>query len=73
VLDVVRTAHRRRGRARGRGIVGEPVVEPIHDDIADEVDTDVMHDNVPVDVGQQTQGGAPRPTAYPRVRMSCLY
>jgi hypothetical protein len=57
--------HRRRGRARGYGVVGEPVVQPIHNDIADEVDTDVMHDDVPVDVGQQTQGGAPRLTAYP--------
>ena len=60
--------HRRRGRARGRG-VGEPVVQPIHDDIVDEVDTaDVQHD----DVGQQTQGGAPPPTAYPGGPMSCL-
>jgi hypothetical protein len=58
-------SHRRRGRTCGRGVVGDPVDQPIHDDIADEVDTDVIHDEVLVDVGQQTQGGAPRLTAYP--------
>ena len=48
--------HRRRGRARGRGV----------GDVVDEVDTaDVQHEDVPGDVGQQTQGGAPPPTAYP--------
>ena len=46
--------HRRRGWARGRGV----------GDVVDEVDTaDVQHEDVPGDVGQQTQGGAPPPTA----------